>query len=100
MTLLLLTLFAAAGCVAGLVNLWRRQGALVLALSIASLLLVTTLAFSADVWFDWFGFNRGDGQIFIGYYLFGLIALGAAALAFVAALIVAGLRPRVAGGQA
>jgi hypothetical protein len=99
-TILLLTVVAAGGCVAGLVSLWRRRGAHVLTLSIAALVALTICAFSADIWFDWFGFARGDGEIFIGYYLFGLFAVGAAALALAAALIVIALRPRVSGVQA
>jgi ammonia channel protein AmtB len=99
-TLLLFTLVAAAGAVVGLVNLWRRREPVLIALSTAGLVGLTICAFTAEIWFGWFGFARGDGQVFIGYYLFGLIALGVSALAVLGALIVLALRPRMIGEKA
>jgi hypothetical protein len=50
-------------------------------------------AMTAELWFPLFGMNRGDGQVFIGYYLLGLGALGALTALGVLAAIAFGLRP-------
>ena len=100
MILLLLTVVAAASAVVGLVHLWRHREPVLLAGSVGALILVSICAFTADIWFGWFGFGRGDGQIFIGYDLFGLLALGAVTLALLLAVIVLVLRPRIIGDKA
>ena len=100
MILLLLILISAAGAIAGLVKLWRRRRPAALAGSIAGLLAVAICAFTAEDWYDWFGFGRGDGQVFIGYYLIGLAALGAAALAFFLGVLALALRPSIIGDKA
>jgi pheromone shutdown protein TraB len=72
----------------GLVEVWHgRWRPLWAALGFA--VLVVAALVTADMWYPLFGFNHGDGQIFIGYFLFagGLAAVAASAL--VAAPIVA-----------
>ena len=99
MILLLLILLAAVSALAGLVGLWQRRDWVLLRASIIGLALLGVCAFTADIWFDWLGLSGGDGQIFIGYYLFGAGAFGIAALVLVAIPVVLALRPKT-GKQA
>ena len=77
----------------GLVELWRRRPARTFLISIAGLAACVVVAMTAELWFPLFGMNRGDGQVFIGYYLLGLGALGALTALGVLAAIAFGLRP-------
>jgi len=97
--LLLLVLVATVCAVAGLVGLWRRRDPVLLTTSIIGLAVIGLCAFTADVWFDWVGFNRGDGQVFIGFYLIGIGAFGIAALAVAATPLVLALRSKSRGGE-
>lgn len=86
--------------VAGLVRLWSRQpAALLMGGAIGLLLLACVIAFTAEIWFELLGYSRGDGQVFIGYFMFGGIAfIAIPALGLLAALVIA-IRPKVLDGQ-
>jgi len=85
---------AVAGCT-GLARLWQGQAAFsALVLGIGAMFGAGLVGFTAEYWFDWSGRSRGDGQVFIGYFLFGGAAwLGALVLAVSAAIVVA-IRPK------
>ena len=96
-------LTAHAGVVAGLaglVRLWGRQpAATLIGGAIGLLLLACVIAFTAELWFELLGFSRGDGQVFIGYFMFGGMAfLAMPAMGLMAAIVIA-IRPKELDGQ-
>ena len=99
--ILSLLMLVAVGCATvGLVQLWGRRNSTTTIMSIIALVVLGISGFTAETWYHWLGYSRGDSQVFIGYFLIGLFALGAAALTLVAGLIVLAVRPRTVGGHA
>ena len=99
MIVLLLAFAGSVGSLAGLVALWRRRDPILLKISILALGAAGVAAFTAEIWYRWFGFSRGDGQVFIGYYLFGMGAFAIAGFALIAIPIVLALRPKKVAGE-
>ncbi len=95
MGVLLIALSGIVAGVAGLVRLWLRQSAAsLLGGAIGLLLLACAVAFTAEYWFDLLGFSRGDGQVFIGYFMVGGMAFLAIPTLGLAAAIVMAIRPK------
>jgi hypothetical protein len=88
------------GCaIIGLIQLWRERYLTTIIMAVIAFAVAGLSGFTADIWYSWLGFSGGDGQVFIGYYLIGSLALAAAAVTVLAALVVLVLRPRTRGGQ-
>ena len=87
--LLVIFLIAGAGMgLVGLFQLWqRRPAAFELRVGGGLMALVAVLGLTAEQWFDLMGMSRGDGEIFIGYFLISM----AGALALVVLIALAGL---------
>ena len=56
---------------AGLFAMWRHGSARPFLGALIGLGGCIITALTADIWFPLLGMNRGDGQVFIGYFLFG-----------------------------
>ncbi|MGC1470082.1 MAG: hypothetical protein WA793_11935 [Sphingorhabdus sp.] len=81
----------------GLVRLWQRKpSTLALLFAVGTMSFAGLVGFTAETWFDWFGRYRGDGQILIGYLVFGAGAFLGAIIMVVLAALVAVLRPKTA----
>lgn len=89
----LFALFGAGLLLFGLFEVWQaRWRPLWIALGCTALFVLACL--TAETWYSWFDIYRGDGQIFIGYWIVGGIAFMAGAGALILAPIIAALGRR------
>ena len=75
--MILFALIGAGLLLFGLAEVWNgRWRAMWAALGYA--LAFAAICFTAELWFPFLGFSRGDGFVLIGYYMIGIASLAAA----------------------